>query len=128
MMAKYNPFAEKAGMKKVLEQMPSEEALRVADTLSGLGFALKLLGSQKHVLDKLQNLSPEQLTTLKEAFIKNDHPRFRREIAAIRHMPYGTAAVYKAGIRNAITDRMAKLVKIVGMLLQTKVCLFWRKS
>jgi hypothetical protein len=44
-MAKYNPFAEKAGMQKVLEQKPSEEAMRIADVLSGLGFDLKLLGS-----------------------------------------------------------------------------------
>jgi hypothetical protein len=127
-MAKYNPFAEKAGMKKVLEQKPSEEALRVADVLSSLGFDLKLLGSQKHVFDKLQSLSPEQLGALREAFVKNDHPRFRREFAANRHMPYGTAAAYREGVRNASIERMAKLVKIVGMLLQTKVYLFWSKS
>ncbi len=127
-MAKYNPFAEKAGMKKVLEQMPSEEALRVADVLSGLGFNLKLLGSQKHVLDKLQSLSPNQLSELKEAFVKNDHPRFRREFAANRHMPYGTAAAYSEGVRNASVERMVRLIKIVGMLLQTKVYLFWRSQ
>jgi len=127
-MAKYNPFAEKAGMKKVSEQKPSEEALRVADVLSGFGFDLKLLGSQKYVLDKLQNLSPEHLESLKEAFVKNDHPRFRREFAANRHMPYGTAAAYADGVENASIERMAKLGKIVGMLLQTKVYLFWRKS
>jgi hypothetical protein len=61
------------------------------------------------------------------AFIKNDHPRLRKEIAANRHIPYGTSAVYAEGIRNASMERMVKLVKIVGMLLQTKVYLFWRK-
>ena len=60
--------------------------------VSGLGFDLKFLGSLKHVSDKLQSLSPEQLEALKESFIKNDHPRFRREFAANRHMPYGTSA------------------------------------
>jgi ABC-type ATPase with predicted acetyltransferase domain len=127
-MAKYNPFAEKAGMKNIQEQKQSEEVKRVAAALSSFGFDLKLLGSQKYVSDKLQSLSIEQLKALKEAFVKNDHPRFRREIAAIRHMPYGTSAVYAEGVRNASTERMAKLVKIVGMLLQTKVYLFWRKS
>jgi len=126
-MAKYNPFAEKAGMKKVLEQKPSEEALRVADVLASLGFDLKLLGSQKHVAETLGLLSMEQLGELKEAFIKHAHPRFRKEIAATRHMLYGTAAVYAEGVRGAGVDRMAKLVKIVGMLLQTKVYLFWGK-
>lgn len=127
-MAKYNPFAEKAGMQKVLEQKPSEEAKRIAEVLSVLGFDLKLLGSQKHVSDKLQNLTPEQLESLKQTFIKNDHPRFRREFAANRHSPYGSASAYAEGVRNASVDRMTRLVKITGMLLQTKVYLFWRKS
>src|SRR3990172_11748237 len=126
-MAKYNPFAEKAGMKKILEQKPSEEAKRVAGVLSGLGFDLKLLGSQKHVSDKLQNLTQEQLEVLKESFVKNDHPRFRREFAANRHMPYGTSAAYGEGVRNASMERMTRLIKITGMLLQTKVYLLWRK-
>lgn len=126
-MAKYNPFAEKAGMNRVLEQKPSEEALRIADVISSLGFDLKLLGSQKHVSDKLQSLSPEQLETLKESFVKNDHPRFRREFAANRHMPYGSASAYAEGVRNADMERVARLVKITGMLLQSKVYLFWRK-
>jgi len=56
-------------------------------------------------LDKLQTLSPEQLATLKEAFVKNDHPRFRREIAANRHIPYGTTAVYAEGVRKAGVEK-----------------------
>jgi len=115
-------------MQKVLEQKPSEEALRVADVLSSLGFDLKFLGSHKHVTDKLQNLTPEQLESLKATFIKNDHPRFRREFAANRHSPYGSASAYAEGVRNASSDRMTRLVKITGMLLQTKVYLSWNKN
>src|SRR3989304_5343264 len=106
-MAKYNPFAEKAGMKKVLEQKPSEEALRIAGVLSSLGFDLKLLGSQKHISNKLQSLSSEQVEVLREAFVKNDHPRFRREFAANRHKPYGTAKAYAEGIKNANIERIS---------------------
>jgi hypothetical protein len=86
-----------------------------------------LLGSQKYVSDKPENLRPEQLQALKETFIKNDPPRFRREIAANRHMPYGTTAAFAEGVKNANMERIAKLVKIVGMLLQTNVYLFWTK-
>jgi ABC-type lipoprotein export system ATPase subunit len=127
-MAKYSPFAEKAGLIKVAVQEPAKEVLRVADTLVSLGFDLKLLGSQKYVLSSLQNLGEEQIIKLKEVFVKNAHLRFKREIDSLRHMPYGTAAVYAEGIRNASIERVAKLIKIVGMLLQTKVYLFWRKS
>ena len=62
---------------------------------------------------------------LKEVFVKNPHLRFKREIDALRHMPYGTVAVYAKGVRNASIERIAKLIKIVGMLLQTKVYLYW---
>jgi hypothetical protein len=33
-MAKYNPFAEKAGMQKIAEQKPPKEAVKIAETLS----------------------------------------------------------------------------------------------
>jgi hypothetical protein len=35
------------------------------------------------------------------------------------------AAVYAESVRNARMERVARLVKITGMLLQTKVYLFW---
>jgi hypothetical protein len=127
-MAKYSPFAEKAGLAKVAVQEPAKGVLRVANALSGLGFDLKLLGSQKYVFNSLQNLSEERLIALKEVFVKNAHLRFKREIDALRHMPYGTHAVYVEGIMNASIEKIAKLTKIVGMLLQTKVYLFWEKS
>jgi hypothetical protein len=43
-------------------------------------------------------------------------------------MRYGTAAVYAEGVRKASVERMAKLVKVVGLVFQMKVYLFWRKS
>ena len=66
-----------------------------------LGFDLKLLGSQKYVSDKLKNFSPEQLEELKEALVKNGHPRFRKEIAVNHHMPYGTTTAFAEGVKNA---------------------------
>ncbi len=37
-MAKYNPFAEKAGLKKIAEQQPLPSILRISDLLVNLGF------------------------------------------------------------------------------------------
>jgi hypothetical protein len=45
-------------------------------------------------LRALCNLSEKKLMMLKEIFVKNAHLRFKREMDALRHMPYGTAAVY----------------------------------
>jgi hypothetical protein len=59
-MAKYNPFAEKAGMKKIAEQPPQKEPIRIAETLSRFGFNIHFLGSLKYVLSKLQTLSEKE--------------------------------------------------------------------
>jgi hypothetical protein len=46
-MAKYNPFGERAGMKKAAEQEPSREILRVSKVLEEVGFNVQLLGRGK---------------------------------------------------------------------------------
>ena len=60
-MAKYNPFAEKAGMQRIAEQPLPKEALKIAEVLCRLGFNIHLLGSEKYVLAKLQKLSAEEV-------------------------------------------------------------------
>jgi len=41
-MVKYNPFAEKAGMRKIVEQPPQEDALKIATTSEKLGSNIQL--------------------------------------------------------------------------------------
>jgi GNAT superfamily N-acetyltransferase len=125
-MAKYNPFAEKAGMRRIAEQQPTEGVLRISELLSDFGFDLQLLGSNRYVFSKIEELNPAQIGKLKELFIKNKHPRFKKEFAVSRHQPFGKTSDYIACIKNADHVKMAKLVKLVGMLLQTKVYLFWQ--
>jgi hypothetical protein len=72
-------------------------------------------------------MTPSQINKLKEVFVKNDHQRFRKEFAALRHVPYGTTKAYREGIETADLEKLAKLIRIVGVLLQTKVYLFWSR-
>jgi ABC-type ATPase with predicted acetyltransferase domain len=44
-MAKYNPFAERAEMTKIAEPPPAKKALKIAETLRNLGFSVTFLGS-----------------------------------------------------------------------------------
>jgi hypothetical protein len=44
-MAKHNPFAEKAGMKKILEQRPPKETVNIERVLEGLGFSASFLAA-----------------------------------------------------------------------------------
>ena len=124
-MAKFSPFAEKAGMRRVAEQQSVESVSKVSHMLLELGFDMHLLGRERYVKAKLENLSPAQLSSLREAFVKNSHPRFKKEFASSRHQPFGKTSDYIKGIENADSEKLARLIKIVGMLLQTKVYLFW---
>jgi len=124
-MAKYNPFAEKAGLKKVVEQKPLESIVEIAELLSRLGFDLPLLSSERYVLEKLNLSEAAKIEELKELFAKNKHPRFKKEFTAGRHKPFGKTSDYLIAVENADANKLAKLVKLVGMLMQTKAYLFW---
>ena len=122
-MAKYNPFAERAGMTKIAEQPPAKKALKIAEVLRKLEFNVTFLGSKRYVLNKVGSLKPEDLKKVREAFKENVHPRFMKEF--FYHKPYGKAKFFREKVNKADLDKLAKLVKIVGLLLQTKVYLFW---
>ncbi|MCL4430411.1 MAG: ABC transporter ATP-binding protein [Chloroflexi bacterium] len=124
-MAKYSPFAEKAGMQKIAEQQSVESISEVCKVLREVGFDLQLLGYERYVQGILQGLSFEQISKLKEAFIKNTHPRFKKEFATSRHQPFGKTCDYIESLRKADITKIAKLIKLTGMLGQTKVYLFY---
>jgi ABC-type ATPase with predicted acetyltransferase domain len=127
-MAKYSPFAEKAGMQKVAEQHSVEGVKNLIQTLAKLGFDLQLIGSQRYVKSILESLNKEQITEIKAAFTANKHPRFKKVIASSRREPYGKTSDYITYIQNAENYKLAKLIKILAMLSQAKVYLFWKED
>ena len=112
-------------MHKVAQQQSVDTVSKISKTLLELGFDLHLLGSECYVKAKLESLLPVQLVLIREAFVKNSHPRFKKEFASSQHQPFGKTSDYIKGIENADFAKLARLIKIVGMLLQTKVYLFW---
>jgi ABC-type ATPase with predicted acetyltransferase domain len=126
-MAKYSPFAEKAGMQKIVEQQTVESISSITKTLLELDFDFQLLGSERYIQEKLLCLRSKQISQLKNAFIKNKHPRFKKEFAVSRHQPFGKTSDYEKCIQNADLAKIAKLIKLVAMLLQSKVYLFWKQ-
>lgn len=101
-MAKYNPFAEKAGMRRIAEQQPTEGVLRISELLSDFGFDLQLLGSSRYVFSKIEDLNPVQIGKLKELFIKNKHLRFKKEFAISHHQPFGKTSDYVVYLRKGM--------------------------
>jgi hypothetical protein len=42
------------------------------------------------------------------------------------HIPFGRKEVYAKEVMKANLERLARLIKVCGFLLQTKVYLFWK--
>ena len=126
-MPKYNPFAERAGMRRVLVKDPPKQAVNVTSKLEGLGFDLRFLGSQRYVKGKLEDLNVSQLAELKAVFLHNGHPMFRELFGAVRHSASETVKDYELELEKADLDKLARLIKVAGVLLQTKVYLFWSR-
>lgn len=112
-------------MRKITEQQAVKSVSAVADKLLELGFNLHLLGSERYVEIKLASLMPSQFVLFKEAFAKCAHPRFKREFAYTRRCPFGSTVEYVRCVQTADFAKLARLVKLVGLLSQTKVYLFW---
>ena len=58
--------------------------------------------------------------------MKNVHVRFLKEF--FHHEPYGKRELYKQRVKTATLEKLAKLIHVTALLLQTKVYLFWRNS
>jgi GNAT superfamily N-acetyltransferase len=123
-MAKYNPFAEKAGMKRIVEQHPPKEAEKITDVLQSLGFNAQLLGSTNYVSKMLQALTEEEGEKIRQALAMQRHPRFLKSFS--NDLPFGTRDAYQKEVANASLEKLAGLIKICAFLMQTKVYLFWR--
>jgi len=123
-MAKYNPFFERAGMTKIQETKPPKQATAIRQTLADLDFNLTLLSSEKYVTSQLKRLTQTELSTLKQAFMKNPHLRFFKEF--FYRQPYGRRDLYKENVQTASLEKLAKLIHVTALLSQTKVYLFWQ--
>jgi ABC-type lipoprotein export system ATPase subunit/GNAT superfamily N-acetyltransferase len=122
-MAKYNPFFERAGMTKIQETPPPKQAIAVREVLVRLGFNITLLGSESCVMSQLKRSKESELSMVRQVFTKNAHLRYLKEF--FYHQPYGKRQLYNREVQTASLEKLAKLIHVTALLLQTKVYLFW---
>ncbi|MGQ9680618.1 MAG: hypothetical protein ACUVV4_07645 [Candidatus Bathyarchaeia archaeon] len=94
-----------------------KETLPLAGTLRG-----NVCSHRKNVLNKLQTLS-EGLEKLREAFIKYCYTRFMKYFFC--HFPFGKKKAYAKGMKKASLEKLARLIKVCGFLMQTRFHLIW---
>ena len=124
-MAKYNPFAEKAGMRKILESKPNQAVLEAIEKLRKLGFNPVFLSSEKYNMHQLRALrAVSQVKTILKNLSKAVGIYRKRLWSS--HKAYMPKEEFNNCVNKASLKKLAKMLRILSFLTQTKVYLFWK--
>jgi len=126
-MSKYNPFAEKAGMKKILESKPNPAVLEAIEKLRNLGFNTVFLSSEKYNMHQLRTLRvvSQVKTILKD--LSKAVGIYRKRLWS-SHQAYMPKKQFNNCVDKASLKKLAKMLRVLSFLIQTKVYLFWKGS
>jgi ABC-type ATPase with predicted acetyltransferase domain len=131
-MARYNPFAEKAGMIKVAEKEPDKKLLKFQEYLESLGFNRYLLSSVGYNISKLRKLSKRQIEDVKKALVECHHFFLLKNVLSDDEYRLKDEEkkwkICARKIKKIRIERLAKLLSIVARLLQVKVYLIWKRE
>ena len=120
-MARYNPFAEHAGMTRVCESKPDKSIFEAVSKLENLGFTSYLLSVPEINKQKLKG----KVTEVKEILVSFSYP-YNRRIAGT-HGSF-TKQDYKDWLSKVEETELARALSRLAQLNQSKVYLFWRKD
>ena len=99
---------------------------RFPEELLQVGFEPTLLSSIHYNLEKLKNMNPMEIMKCREILARLRSPRLHK--FADSHAPYGRSALYRDAVEKASLEKLAKILKALSFLAQTKVYLLWKKS
>ncbi|MFA5364585.1 MAG: ATP-binding cassette domain-containing protein [Candidatus Bathyarchaeia archaeon] len=117
-MARYNPFAEHAGLHKIGESTLHPSISEAIAKLEGLGFTSYLLAVPEYNLEKLER----QVDRVKEILSSFKYP-YNRRIAG-DHGNYKMSD-YRSWLRTVEKEELARALCRLAQLNQPKVYLFW---
>ena len=120
-MARYNPFAEHAGMTKVCESKPDDSVADAVAELEKLGFTPYLLAVPEYNKQMLAG----QVQQVKEILTCFSYPYNRRIAGAHGNF---TMEDYLEWLQNVEQEELAMALCRLAQLNQSKVYLFWRKQ
>jgi GNAT superfamily N-acetyltransferase len=125
-MARYNPFFEKAGMQKIMESEPNPNVLKAIEQLHQIGFNPIMLGSVNYNMQKIKEVDRQKIESVLIEFCEKEGALRKRLLSFHRVYPRQDEAKNK--IKSASTELLAKILKRLNFLAQTKVYLFWRNQ
>lgn len=124
-MAKYNPFFEKAEMEKIAVSEPRQSLLNIVEKLREFGFNPVLLCSRRGNLEKLKTLNQIEILEIKNALAVAGSP-YAKRLAGVMDKPYIRKAEFREILEEMSLEKLAKALQTLSILIQTKVYLLWR--
>jgi GNAT superfamily N-acetyltransferase len=125
-MAKYNPFFEKAGMRKIVESKPSVNVLRAIGELQELGFNPTMLDSAKQNQLVIERVERGEILRVLEELSRREGV-VRRRLLALGAV-YPSHEQFLEKMNRASDEDLAAIIKRLAFLAQTKVYLFWENG
>jgi len=122
-MAKYNPFFEKAGMTKIAERTPDKSIVKAVEQLQTLGFNPVFLASKQMNQQLLEKMAPKQIAQVKQALLSIANIYYKRLASAGK--AFLTRTDFEKTLERAQLDKVAQMLSALSVLNQKKVYLFW---
>ena len=124
-MAKYNPFFEKAGMQRIAESKPSTHVVHALQELERLGFDTALMASASYNEQKLLQTEAKPIVDALTELSLHDGS-IRRRLASTKNI-YPKHEEFTAKIEEFGIGELAVVLKRLSFCAQSKVYLFWKK-
>jgi len=125
-MAQYNPFAERAGMRLVSINEPHKSVLRAVEELRGLGFDPVRIASEAYNLEILEELGEPGIVSVRHALSRVNSTYFKR--IARKDQPYLRKAEYLGWLEVQGAESLARAIYTLNVLSQTKAYLYWSRD
>jgi ABC-type ATPase with predicted acetyltransferase domain len=123
-MAKYNPFFEKAGMKKIAESKPSRHITSALQKLSELGFDQTLLASTSYTEQKINQTGTQPIQNILGELSQKDGT-IRRRLANTKN-PYPNHQETQQRLTAYTQAELAEALKRLSISAQTKTYLHYK--
>jgi hypothetical protein len=121
-MAKYNPFFEKAGMQRIAKSTPNKQTTHALQQLRQLGFDTELLANEEYTQQKIRQTGKQPIINI---LTELSHKGTARKALIPLPTAYPTHQAFVEKLAQLNEADLAKTLKRLSFTSQTKVYLFW---
>jgi ABC-type ATPase with predicted acetyltransferase domain len=124
-MARYNPFFEKAGMQRVAESKPKQTLVAALERLESFGFELAMLTNEAYCEKKISQIGIEPVVEVLNELSRTGAVARKSLISLPTAFP--THEAFTKKLTQLDARGLAKVLQRLSFQAQPKLYLFWRK-